>query len=93
MVILVHKKGWQADTVQVQPIVTLKYLGYYLDTDLGGDTIQSHITKAHHSAQSHEAQIFGDSRGKVRDEIGCHAAHGPYGTRDQPIGRTHQTLG
>ena len=32
-----HKNGWQADTVKVQPIGTLKNLGYYLDTDLGGE--------------------------------------------------------
>jgi hypothetical protein len=37
MGILVRKKGWQADTVKAQPIGTLKDLGYYLDTDLGGE--------------------------------------------------------
>jgi hypothetical protein len=37
MDILVHDKGWQADTVQVQPISTLKDFGYHLDTDLGGE--------------------------------------------------------
>jgi hypothetical protein len=35
--ILVHKKGWQVDTVHVQSIGTLKDLGYHLDTDLGGE--------------------------------------------------------
>ena len=37
MDIMVHKTGWQADIVKVQPIGTLKDLGYYLDTDLGGE--------------------------------------------------------
>ena len=37
MDILVHKKGWHADTVQVQPIGTLKDLGYYRDIYLGGE--------------------------------------------------------
>jgi hypothetical protein len=37
MDILAHKKSWQADTVQVQPIGTLKDLEYHLDTDLGGE--------------------------------------------------------
>jgi hypothetical protein len=35
--VMVHKAGWQADIVKVQPIGTLKDLGYYLDTDLGGE--------------------------------------------------------
>ena len=33
----VHKKGWQTDTISVQHLGTLKDLGYYLDTDLGGN--------------------------------------------------------
>ena len=37
MEVEVHKKGWQTDTVSVQHLGTLKDLGYYLDTDLGGD--------------------------------------------------------
>jgi len=37
MDILVHKKGWQTDTVQVKPIGTPKNLGYHLDTDLDGE--------------------------------------------------------
>jgi hypothetical protein len=36
MNIQVHKQGWQADTVQLQPIGTLKDLGVNLNTDLGG---------------------------------------------------------
>ena len=37
MEVEVHKKGWQTDTVSVQPLGMLKDLGYYLDTDLRGD--------------------------------------------------------
>ena len=37
MDILVHMKGWHADPLHVQPIGTLKDLGYYLDMDLGGE--------------------------------------------------------
>ena len=33
----VHKKGWRTDMVSVQHLGTLKDLGYYLNTDLGGD--------------------------------------------------------
>jgi hypothetical protein len=50
MDILVHKKGWQADTVKVQPIGTLKSLEYHLKTDLGCEqqfqvTLQSLTTE------------------------------------------------
>jgi hypothetical protein len=34
---VVHKKGWQAETVRVQHLGPLKDLGYYLDPDLGGE--------------------------------------------------------
>jgi hypothetical protein len=35
--VVVHKEGWQTETVRVQHLGTLKDLGYYLDTDLGRD--------------------------------------------------------
>ena len=37
MEVVVHKKGWQTETVRVQHLGALKDLGYYLDTDLGGE--------------------------------------------------------
>ena len=37
MNVQVHKQGWQTDSVLIQSIGTLKDLGYYLDTDLGGE--------------------------------------------------------
>ena len=57
MEVEVHKKGWQTDTVSVQHLGTLKVLGYHLDTDLGGSTIQADLTATHDGARSHEAQI------------------------------------
>jgi len=38
MEVVVHKKGWQTETVRVQHLGALKDLGYYLDTDLGGES-------------------------------------------------------
>jgi hypothetical protein len=37
MKVEVHNKGWQMDTISIQHTGTLKDLGYYLDSDLGGD--------------------------------------------------------
>ena len=55
MEVVVHKKGWQTETVRVQHLGTLKDLGYYLDTDLGGGTaIQSHSATAHDRTRSNE---------------------------------------
>jgi hypothetical protein len=55
MEVVVHKKGWQTETVRVQHLGALKDLGYYLDTDLGGGTsIQSHSATAHDRIGSNE---------------------------------------
>ena len=35
--IVVHTVGWTPTTVAVPAIGALKYLGYYIDTDLGGE--------------------------------------------------------
>jgi hypothetical protein len=40
--ILTHTAGWAAAPVMMQNLGTLKNLGYYIDTDLGGDTQSMH---------------------------------------------------
>ena len=84
MGILVRKKGWQADTVKAQPIGTLKDLGYYLDTDLGGEQFKVTLQRLTTALEAMQYK-FENRRERVCDANGGHATHGLHGTRGQPI--------